>query len=92
MSRQPVFPTVWSRALRRAINTMLAMVMLVQPGCMCGCSAPTTVASARARNDGACSSLDSCKHCDKDDERRRSQSTHLPVTERIESISTMEDL
>ena len=68
MSTPQVSHNVWSRALRRVMNATLAMVMLVQPGCMCGCSAPNTVASARLRDDGDCASLESCGDCDKDDE------------------------
>lgn len=64
MSTQLVSHTAWSRALRRAINATLAMVMLVQPGCMCGCSAPTTAASfACGFSDIECSSLNCRKHC-----------------------------
>lgn len=68
MCGQSAHQAVCSRVLRRAVNATLAIFVLVQPGCMCGCSAPPTVASARTRDDEQCSSSESCKHCDNDDE------------------------
>ena len=32
--------SVWHRSMRRSTNTLLAVVLLTQPGCMCGCSSP----------------------------------------------------
>lgn len=36
-----------NKLLRRSVNAAFAVVVLVQPGCMRGCSAPTTGRSAR---------------------------------------------
>ena len=37
-----------NRTARRLTHGLLAVIVLVQPGCMCGCSLPSTTRTARA--------------------------------------------
>lgn len=40
-------------SLRRAVNVLLAVVLLTQPGCMCGCSSPQRTACLSTDCDGS---------------------------------------
>lgn len=40
-------------SLRRAVNMLLAVVLLTQPGCMCGCSSPQRTACLLTACDGS---------------------------------------
>ncbi|QDV81066.1 hypothetical protein K2D_47020 (plasmid) [Planctomycetes bacterium K2D] len=40
-------------SLRRAVNMLLAVVLLTQPGCMCGCSSPQRTACLSTHCDGS---------------------------------------
>lgn len=40
-------------SLRRAVNMLLAVVLLTQSGCMCGCSSPQRTACLSSECDGS---------------------------------------
>ena len=50
-----VFKTELRRTARKAVNMCLATVLLVQPGCMCGCSAPAASACLPGQCNEKCS-------------------------------------
>lgn len=44
--------SVWRRSMQRSTKLLLAIVLLVQPGCMCGCSSPQHFVCQVDRCDG----------------------------------------
>lgn len=58
MDFQIGWSAVWHKSLRRGVNLMLTVVLLTQPGCMCGCSSPQRTACLSSECDGSGSLCD----------------------------------